>query len=310
VQPSLKRGAAYSAILHVLILLSLIVAIPRPLPPPPPPDDTVDVEFDNGTAASAQKSQDRGTAAAAAESDHPATENPALEKPKPVPLEKPPPPPPPPPKPPPPQLVQTLQPAKILPPPPSVVAEAIKPPPPVKVPPTKQPEQTKEKFVDTVTHQPHPTKNPAIDTHSFDNTMEKLLADQKQTKPPKNLYNPDRGGARNAGGQVHGNLTGALSEKQRKTIGDEVRRCYAEDTEAKDYATYHAQMVVTIDAQGVARDVKLSPADLARAGSDQAFRAFAERAMHAVLDPTCAQLPIPADKLGKPAQQLSFTFRP
>jgi outer membrane biosynthesis protein TonB len=309
VQPALKRGAAYSAILHLLLLLSLIVVIPTPQPPPPPPEDTMEVEFDGGTAASAQKSQDRGTVATPAESDHPAEETPALVKPKVAPLEKPPPPPPPPPKPPAPQLVQTLQPVKILPPPPSVVAEAIKPPPPVKVPPTKQPEQTQEKPLDTVTHQPHHTKTPAIDTHSFDNTMEKLLADQKQTAPPKHVYNPDRGGARNAGGQLHGNLTGDLSNAQRKTIGDEVRRCYAEDTEAKDYATYFARMIVTIDEQGVARDVKLSAADAARAGSDPAFRAFAERAMHAVLDPTCAQLPIPADKLGQSAQ-LSFTFRP
>jgi hypothetical protein len=148
-----------------------------------------------------------------------------------------------------------------------------------------------------------------VDTKSLDNTLDKLLADQKQDTPPKHRYNPDQGGARNAGGQLHGNITGALSEGQRKTIGDEVRRCYSEDTAAKDYALYQARMTVTVDESGVVRDVQLSSADLARASSDEAFRAFAERAEHAVLAAECARLPIPPELLGKVAK-LTFTFRP
>ncbi len=305
---ALRRGATVSAALHLVVLLSLILVIPRPKIPPPPPDDVMEVEFE-GTADSAQKSQDHGKIAAAADADHPAVDNPALVTPKPQPLEKPPPPPPPPPKPPAPQVVQTLTPEKLPPPPPALVAEAIQPPPPVKVPPTKQPEPTHEKPLDTVTHQPNHTKNPAVDTKSFENTMEKLLADAKQDTPPTHRYNPDRGGARNAGGQVHGNLTGSLTEGQRKTIGDEVRRCYSEDTAAKDYATYSARMTVTVDEQGVVRAVQLAGADLARASSDEAFRAFAERAEHAVLSAECARLPIPPELTGHVAK-LTFTFRP
>jgi len=306
--PALKRGATVSAVLHLVVLLSLILVIPTPKPPPAPPDDTMEVDFE-GTAASAQKSQDHGKVAAPAESDHPAQDNPALTKPTPQPLEKPPPPPPPPPKPPAPQLVQTLAPQKLPPPPPTELAERIKPPPPVKVPPTKQPEQTQEKPLDTVTHQPNHTKNPAVDTKSFLNTMEKLLADQPQTAPPTHRYNPDRGGARNAGGQAHGNITGSLTEGQRRTIGDEVRRCYSEDTAAKDYATYAAKMTVTVDEEGVVREVQLAGTDLARAGTDPAFRAFAERAEQAVLSPDCAHLPIPPALTGQVAK-LTFTFRP
>jgi len=304
----LRKGATVSVALHLAVLLSLILVIPAPKPPPSPEDTALEVDF-VGTAASAQKSQDKGTVAAPAEADHPAVDNPALEKPQPKPLETAPPPPPPPPKPPAPQLVQTLTPEKLPPPPPSEVAEAIKPPPPVKVPPTKQPEPTKEKPLDTVTHQPNHTKNPAVDTRSLDNTLEKLLADQKQVVPPTHKYNPDRAGARNAGGQTHGNLTGSLTEGQRRTIGDEVRRCYSEDTAAKDYATYTAKMTVTVDEQGVVREVQLSPSDLARASSDEAFRAFAERAEHAVLSAECARLPIPPALQGR-VGTLTFTFRP
>jgi hypothetical protein len=69
-------------------------------------------------------------------------------------------------------------------------------------------------------------------------------------------------------------------------------------------------MTVTIDATGEVHDVVLSTADQGRAAADPAYRAFAERAEAAVLDPTCARLPLPADLLGKPSQQLTFRFRP
>ncbi len=68
-------------------------------------------------------------------------------------------------------------------------------------------------------------------------------------------------------------------------------------------------MTVTVDPEGVVRDVQLSSADLARESSDEAFRAFAERAEHAVLSAECAHLPIPPQMLGQVAK-LTFTFRP
>ncbi len=319
------RTAAISAGLHLLVLLALIVVIPAPLPPPPPPDDSVEVEFE-GTAASAQKSDRTGHIAAPTEADTPADDMPAEKQPTKLPIEKPPPPPPPPP--PTPERVETklLDMAKLPPPPLSERAEAIRPPPPMKVAATKPPPTPmqapvppkppiqepveKTKPMDTVRHQPNPTKNATPDTKSLMNTLDKLLADQKQDKPPTHTYNPSRGGAHDAGGQKHGNLTGALSEGQRKTIGDSVRRCYSEDTAAKDYASYYADMEVTVDASGVARDVRLLPAFQARSGSDPAFRAFAERAERAVLDPHCATLPLPPNLLGQAAQKLSFRFRP
>ncbi len=322
----MSRAATVSGALHLLILLALIIVIPAPLPPPPPPDDAMEVEFE-GTAASAQKSDAHGQVAAPAEADTPATENPAVAPPKPQPIETAPPPPPPPPPPPTAasSAVKTLDTAKLPLPPPDKEAIALKPPPPMKIvaPPPIQPmkadEQPKKPVkeavekarpLDTVRHQPNLTKNPVPDTSSLMNTLEAFQADQKQTKAPTHTYNPSRGGAHNAGGQLHGNLTGALSEGQRKTIGDSVRRCYSEDTAAKDYASYYADMVVTVDAEGVVRDVKLDPAFQAKANADPAYRAFAERAEHAVLLAECAKLPIPANLLGQPSAQFKFRFRP
>ena len=236
-------------------------------------------------------------------------DNPAIKPPEKAPLETAPPPPPPPPPPPipeetikPPDIKAidipkpSEKPAAVKPPPPKA---AVKPPPKVVVPPVK-----------STRNQPNLTKNPAVDTRALDNTLEKLMADQTQVKPPTHRYNPERGGARNGGGSKTGGLTGELSNGQRKQIGDDVRRCYSEDTAARDYATYAVVMTVTIDATGEAREVKLSDADQGRANADPAFRAFAERAQRAVLDPTCAKLPVPAELLGKPSQELMFRFRP
>jgi outer membrane biosynthesis protein TonB len=189
-----------------------------------------------------------------------------------------------------------------------VVTPVQPPPPQPKVKPPPKPVTPPK--IKTMRSQPNETKNPAPDTRSLDNTLEKLLADQKQVKPPTHVYNPERGGARNAGGSKTGNLTGELSKGQQKQIGDEVRRCYSEDTAAMNYASYSAIITVTIDATGEARLADLSDADKARASADPAFRAFAERAERAVLDPTCSKLPVPPDLLGKPAQQLTFRFRP
>jgi hypothetical protein len=69
------------------------------------------------------------------------------------------------------------------------------------------------------------------------------------------------------------------------------------------------QLIVTYDASGTARLADFGPADIGRIGSDPRFRAFAERARRAVLDPRCANLPIPQADLGRTGT-LTFRFKP
>jgi outer membrane biosynthesis protein TonB len=305
---SLKRGAAFSAVLHLGVLLALIITIPHSVPPPPPDPESFSVEFE-GHSDHAQKGQQPGQVAAPTAEEAPATMNPAKVAPTKAPLEVAPPPPPPPP--PPPEQQEVVAPPKPIPPPPPPKPSVapVKPPPPA--PRVKPPPKPVEKPpIKSARTQPNESKNATPDTSSLLNTLEKFEADQPQVAPPKHRYNPEQGGKKNGGGAKSGGLTGELSDGQRKQIGDDVRRCYSEDTEARDYATYVAVITVTIDATGEAREVKLSDADAARAASDPAFRAFAERAERAVMDPTCAKLPVPADLLGKPSQELTFRFRP
>ena len=65
---------------------------------------------------------------------------------------------------------------------------------------------------------------------------------------------------------------------------------------------------MTTDANGVARIVTVEGADRSRL-SDPVYRAFAERARRAVLDPQCANLPLPKAMMGK-INVLTFRFSP
>jgi hypothetical protein len=323
---SMKRGATFSVLLHLLVLLALIVVIRSPPPPPPPPpDDTMEVDMD-GSADKVQKSQDHGPVAAAADADQPADDNPALEKPKVAPIEHAPPPPPPPP--PPAQTVtsqvQTIRPDKLPPPPPDREADELRAPPPMKVVappppkvvPTKIPvkkpslQPTNAKPMDTVRTQPQETKNPAPDTHSLLNTLEKFSQETTNPAPPTHAYNPPRGGKPHGGGQPHGNLEGNLTQGQAKTIGAFVKRCFSSEVEAKDYASYVVMLEVVVDQSGEVHEAHLAPESQPRAAQDPAYLAFSDAAIHAVLDPQCSKLPLPPNVLKQAATTLTFRFRP
>lgn len=313
----LKRAALISGGIHLLLLLAFIIVIPPVTKPPEPPEQpSVEMEF-AGPPAKARKG-DQPTPKPVPAPSQVAKEAPVSPTPpEPVPVEEPPPPPPPPtPVPPPPDAVQTPVPPIDI--PPKIQAPSpypVKAPPPKPAPPAPshavsppvphpQPELPKMTMPSHMT-QPNKTTNATPDTHSLLATLEKFRADQPQTHPPKSRANPDQGGSPSRAGDV----TGSLSAGAQKAIGSSVRRCYSEDTEARNYAQFTAHLLVTVDASGEARLVNFKPDTAARMAADPGYRALAERARDAVLNPTCSHLPIPANLLGK-TQQLSFVFRP
>jgi hypothetical protein len=161
--------------------------------------------------------------------------------------------------------------------------------------------------VPSQTSQPNPTKNAAPDSKALENTLEKLRAlTEKQTKAGK--PNPQAGGAPRSGGAPTGDITAQLSSEQRGAIGEKVRECWTKDAGALDLDKMSVQLIVTTDEAGVVHEAKVGDEDRARMG-DPRFRAFAERAIHAVLDARCAALPLPKDKLGR-VNELTFRFRP
>ncbi len=313
----IRRAAYVSGGLHLLLLVSFLLVIPPMARPPEPPEPT-SVEMDFTGPPSQSRRGDQPTtkpvpAPSAVEKVAPVSPTP----PEPLPVEEPPPPPPPPtPVPPPPEAAPTTLPPLDIPPKIQAPSPEPTPAPPPKAappapshavsPPTPHAEPAPPaKVVPSHRTQPNKTANVAPDTSSLLATLEKFRADQPQTHPPRAHANPDQGGSPSRAGDV----TGQLGAGAQKAIGNEVRRCYAEDTEAKNYASFTAHLLVTVDAGGEARLVEFKPDTAARMAADPGYRALAERARDAVLNPTCARLPIPANLLGR-TQQLSFVFRP
>ena len=323
-QVLLRRSLYTSGALHVALIVAMLVTLPHTPPPEEPRPAPVEMDFEpsdnsGGPSAKADAPSTEPKPPAPQAQEAPPTPTP----PKDVPNEEPPPPPPPPPPvPPPPEpQVEKLPDEPVPPKAEEPSPEAIKTPPsrptpvkpsPMVAPPspiTQQADQVPDMVVPSHITQPNKVKKSVPDTHSLLATLDAFRADQKQTHPPKARANPLAGGAPGGGGSPVGNIVGSLSVGQQKAIGAQVRRCYTEDTAAKDYASFVAHLVVTVDGTGEARIVQFSPETQARMDSDSSYRALAERARAAVLNPTCSKLPIPKELLGQP-QQLKFVFRP
>jgi hypothetical protein len=172
------------------------------------------------------------------------------------------------------------------------------PPPPTPPPPTPP----------STTSQPNLTKNPAPNSTALENTLDRLRQQLAQSAPPKARYNPQAGGAPRGGGVPGGDITGALTDGQRAAIGDHVRECWTKDAGALDIDKQRVLLTVMTDNAGVARHAEVAGPDIGRM-SDPRFRAFAERAIRAVMDVRCASLPLPNNQLGK-VNTLTFRFSP
>jgi len=199
--------------------------------------------------------------------------------------------------------------APVIPPPPAPPAPPTPAPakiePPLPLPPPVAPAPPSPP---STTAQPNETKNPAPNSNSVENTLEKLRQKLAQTQPPKGRPNPQSGGQPGGGGNPQGNDTAALSAEQRGAIGDHVRECWTKDAGALDIDKQRVLLTVTTDAGGTARNADVAGSDVARM-SDPRFRAFAERARRAIMDARCANLPLPATALGR-VNVLTFRFSP
>ena len=308
--PEMRRGAAASLGLHVLLVLALLIGLPLGRPPEPPAETAVDMVFQSPGPAT--KAPAPAPVPAPARTPLPLPAPPAPTPPTPQPLEDtiPPPPPPPPPTP------AVIQPPTPLTPPPKptapepAIAAPVPPPkaaPPPPVPPLPLPPPPAPP---SPTAQPNPTVNPAPASPALQNTLEKLRAQARlQARAPTARPNPRQGGAPNSGGDPLANDTSALSASERGAIGDHVRPCWTTDPGALDLDKMQVLLTVTTDASGVVREAVVAPADAGRVAADPRLRVFSERAVRAVLSPACANLPLPPKLLGK-VNVLTFRFRP
>ncbi len=325
INPGLRRGALISGAIHLVILALLLLGLPLSRPPEDSQETAIAMVFD-GTAESSIHAPTPAAVPAPATAPEVTPAPQAQQPPKPQPIESAPPPPPAPtPPPPPPQATAPplpTPPIPVPPPTPSPAAATAPPPPaappspplaqpplptpplPVPPPPTPPPPSPQ-----SATSQPNPTKNPAPQSTALENTLEKLRSLQRQTLPPKTRYNPQSGGAPNGGGNPLSDDTSALSAAQRGAIGDFVRRCWTTDPGMLDLDKMEVLLTVTTDDGGVVRRASVAPEDAGRVASNMRLRVFSERAVRAVMDPNCANLPLPQTLLGQ-TRSLTFRFRP
>jgi hypothetical protein len=99
-----------------------------------------------------------------------------------------------------------------------------------------------------------------------------------------------------------------LSEEARRVIGEHVRTCWVDDGTITRPANATFDIQVQVDETGTIRTARLTGAD-ETARNDPRFRSFAEHALHALIDPRCATLPLPLAMLGR-RQTLDFHFAP
>jgi len=321
--PRMRKALIASAAFHAGVLVFLLVGLPSMSPKEEPPEETTVAMVFQGTAKSSMLAPTPAKVPAPSKETAPPAP-PVTTPPKPVPEESAPPPPPPPP--PPPQTHQEpappspTPPVQTPPPEPTPAPDVIPPPPAPPTPPTPTPPAKPEPPLPlppplvppppappSTTSQPNPTKNAAPNSSSVENTLEKLRQLQAQTQPPKAKANPTAGGAPNGGGNPQGD-TAALSADQRGAIGDHVRECWTKDPGALGIEKQQVLLTVTTDSGGVARKADVAGDDIGRL-EDPRFRAFAERARRAVLDPRCSNFPLPNNVLGK-VNVLTFRFSP
>ncbi|MCB8876342.1 hypothetical protein, partial [Acidisoma silvae] len=159
------------------------------------------------------------------------------------------------------------------------------------------------------TTQPHPTQNPAAMSQSVLNTLDKLRSMNMNQKTPTSRYNPQQGGAPDAGGARNSDATSSLTAAQRGAIGDKVRACWTIDSGAEGVQSLSVILKVTTDGTGTPRLASVAPSDQGRVNGNPVLQAFAERAVRAVLDYHCSPLPLPPSLLGS-AHTFTFRFSP
>jgi hypothetical protein len=313
----MPRSTIISFALHAAIILAAILTLPNTTLQSASDDDEVSVDF---SPLPAQQSDAKGHHAAPHELAiaHIAPKAPTPKVNKPI-VAPPPPPPPPPPTPKAAELPKPPQPAPPPPPPQPSLSAAIAPPPPPKTqpkststaqqPPLPMPPPPMPPAPDqSVTHQIHVVKTPVPLSKSVLNTLQFLHTLQKQDKAPTSVYNPDAGGAPDAGGSATSTSNTGLTMADKNAIASHVRPCWDIDGEAPNVGQMSVELQVETDGTGTVHNAVVAPADQDKL-TDPIFNAFAQRAIDAVMNVQCATLPLPQSMLGQ-NQTFAFHFSP
>jgi hypothetical protein len=305
-------GLVFSGSLHVGVLLAILIGLPHLFHTPPVEETPIAVQL--VTIAPETKATQVNPYRPKAEAKPDAPIAPPAPKPEPKPepplksVEPPPsaaasaPPPPPP------DVKPEPKPTPAPPPPPPKPVHAMAPPPP---PLPRPPEPKPHPDIKQAHHMPRPEPAKKPDPAAFDKLLKNL--EDKKPQPAsfdsllKNLSKqqtaeaddpppkPQRMAATAApSSQPRAPLGSQLSASERDMIIQQIERCWVVPAGARDADN----LIIEIKAS-VARDGSVQQAQIVDSGrysSDGFFRAAADSAKRAVLNPQCSPLPVPPDK--------------
>ena len=286
----MKKAAAISGALHVTVFALAYFGLPRLLKEPAVIDQPILVEVltiapVTNAPAPAPRPAPEPPKVAEPPKPEPRPEPPKPEPPK-VAQVPPPPPPPPPPAPPPPP-----PPAPPPPPPPPLPKPEPKPEPPKPEPP---------KRVEAPKPEPKPVKKPEPPVDPLDSVLKNVAKmkpapakpDQSAAKPQPAAAPPPAPSQQQASRLAH-NPNQPLSMSEIDAIRQQISSCWNPSVGAKNAGDLVIEITVTMNPDASVREARV--VDQGRM-SDSFYRAAADAAVRAVLNPRCNPLKLPPDK--------------
>jgi hypothetical protein len=307
---AMQNGIALSASLHIALLTIILLGLPNLFHQPPPEETPIAVQLVTIAPETRATHPNPYRPKAEAKPEPPV----APPAPKPEPKPEPPPPavqpsasssPPPLPAPSPPQPPKPEAKVPPPPPPPPKPVETQAPPPPPPRPPEPKPRPERQ------AHQmPRPEARKA-DPAAFDKLLKNL--EDKHPQPAafdsllKNLTRQQMAEAENTpparprvssgappSSQPKAPLGSQLSASEKDLIIQQIERCWVVPAGAKDADNLVIEVKAVVNPDGTVQQATI--VDGGRYGSDPFFRAAADSAKRAVLNPQCSPLSVPADK--------------
>jgi len=309
-QEMMPGGIALSATLHFGMLLLIVLGLPSLFRHPPPEETPIAVELVTIAPETRATHPNPFRPKPEAKSEPPV----AAPAPKPEPKPEPPTPVPEPPAaaaapalPPPPEPAKPeVKAPPPPPPPPPKPVDAQAPPPPPPRPPEPKPKPEPQQ----ASHAPRPDRQKP-DAAAFDKLLKNL--EQKQPEPAafdallKNLTKqqmaqadeapparPQMAAAAPPSSQPKAPLGSQLSASEIDLIRQQIERCWNVPAGARDAQDLDIEIKAVVNPDGMVRQAVI--VDTGRYAADAFFRAAADSAKRAVLNPQCSPLHVPPDK--------------
>jgi hypothetical protein len=297
-------GIAFSAILHLGLLILVVVGLPALFRPPPPVETPIAVELitiapeTRATRPNPYRPKPESRLEPAPAPPAPKPPEPRAEPTPPVAAPPAAAPPPPPPKPeprpeakaqpaPPPKPVEAQTPPQ---PPPPQAAPRPEPRPaaPPKTDPKKSDPAAFDRLVRNLEHQrPAP---PAFDS-LLQNLTTHPAAPAEETPPQRP---PRMAATAPPSAQPQAPLAAQLSASEKDLIIRQIERCWNIPAGARSADNLIIEIKAVVNPDGTVQQATI--VDGGRYASDPFFRAAADSAKRAVLNPRCSPLPVPPDK--------------